>query len=314
MMYSRPCLRPLLTVRVTILLLIQYSFYIGYDFSAILTNKMSRASLGLTIAYSKSDWNNTQLSREASPRLPDCMTIAYSKSDWKNTQLSKEANLCQAFKGRTARDCVYNHTNVIHYMKLMQKLNLTDLTFQEYISILSVNKFYKPEKIVIHCNRQHITGPYWEKASKLNTPIELRQIDRVVKIGGKKPGFITHEVDFLKVKTALEEGGIFMDFDTAILNGTKFREWQSVSECVFGRDNDLCTRTCAGFFSCVQGSKFIEKWLKGYQTSYNPSEWVYNAGDYPSNLLRKRPHCHDIYIDSLMSNWIHVKFKSFISS
>ena len=136
----------------------------------------------------------------------------------------------------------------------------------------------------------------------------MRHANRIPSIGKKhsKPGFITHEADYFKVSNGFKEGGIFSDFDVVILNGTRLREMQMKSELVIGRDNDPCDTTCARFFSVVPGSKFMKKWLDGYEDDYKPGEWIYNAGGVPSKLLRDCPWCYDVTVDSHMSNWDEV--------
>ncbi len=58
--------------------------------------------------------------------------------------------------------------------------------------------------------------------------------------------------------------GIYMDFDSVYI----LRAMQAKSELVIGTDNNDCTRTCAGFFSCVPNSLLTKKWLSGYENSY----------------------------------------------
>ena len=70
-----------------------------------------------------------------------------------------------------------------------------------------------------------------------------------------------------------------MDFDSVILNGTILRAMQAKSELVIGKDNNDCTRTCAGFFSCVPNSLLMKKWLSGYENNYLPKDWIHNAGE-----------------------------------
>ena len=218
-------------------------------------------------------------------------------------QLGRRVNLCKHYQHINTSSQEYHHPEIIHYVKLTRTPDQNILTFQEYVSILSAHKFYKPQKIIIHCNRQPFTGPYWDRVANLSTPIELRHTKRVKSINNRGVGFIEHEADYIKVTTAYTEGGIYMDFDVVILNGELLREMQRHSECVIGRDNERCTKICAGFFSSSPRSSFIKNWLEGYKTDYRPSDWVYNAGDVPSNLLRKCPTCYNVTVDSHMSNW-----------
>ncbi len=229
----------------------------------------------------------------------------------RNIHLKDGSNLCDAFQGRQinsdSSQCVYRHPNTVHYIKFSKENWTNQLTFREYVSILSVDKFYKPDEIIIHSNNVTIDGSFWERALRtISTPIKIRYTKRISAIGNRrqKPRFITHEADYIKLKIAISEGGIFMDFDAVILNGTRFREMQRKAECVLGVDNDQCTLVCLGFFSSVPNSTFIREWLNtSYEMNYKPKLWGYNAAYVSSDILRDCPHCYSVYIDPYISNW-----------
>ena len=204
--------------------------------------------------------------------FPDCTTMAFhpNSSNHSDSHKGDNKNLCKIHTGTTRTDCVYRHPNVVHYVKFSSPPEKNVLSFRDYLSIFSVNRFYKPDKIIIFCNDINITGRYWELAKNLPTPIELRHTNRITSIGKdhSKPTYVTHEADYLKISNGLEEGGIYSDFDVVILNGTRLREMQRKSELVLGRDDGSCSRICAGFFSVVPGSKILRKWLDGYENDY----------------------------------------------
>ncbi len=229
-------------------------------------------------------------------------------------QLKSGSNLCDAFQGRQISDssqCVYRHPNTVHYMKLSGQNWKNQLTFREYVSILSVDKFYKPDEIIIHSNNVTIDGSFWERALRtISTPIKIKYTERISAIGHRrqKPRFIAHEADFIKLKIALNEGGIFMDFDAVILNGTKFREMQEKAECVLGANDDQCNVLCIGFLSCTPNSTFLQEWLySSYEMNYKPNVWSYNSGYAPSDMLRNCSHCYNVYVDQYISNWQNAK-------
>lgn len=245
----------------------------------------------------------------------DCMSSDFFQRYKGSSHMEDKStcNLCQNFQGRLQHDmCSYQHPNVVHYVKLALSLTTKfQLTFQEFVSIVSVDKFFKPDKIVIHTNNRNITGSYWNRASRIATPIELRFTERVKSIGTSKqsPGYITHEADYIKVSTCYSEGGLYMDFDAVLLDGFKLRKMFQRSECFIGRDDNKCTRLCAGLFSCVANSTFMKKWLEGYETNYWPRSWLYNAGVYPSQVLCECPHCYDVTVYSYMSNWKEANYR-----
>ena len=255
-----------------------------------------------TIQYSRDMSSISRTVGSVKPKDINGKVCSSAKKEIVRQQVGIFTDLCEVMTGRND-GCFYKHPEVAHFVKFTASQD-TELTFQEFISILSVHRFYKPEKIVIHTNAQCIIGKYWTLAKKLSTRIELRYTGRITDVGNDKlrPDWITHEADILKVQTMLQEGGIFMDFDSVILNGTKLRATQRLAECVIGSDIDPCTRLCAGFMSCVPSSTFVEAWWKGYQENYVPNSWIYNAGTVPSNILRSCTNCYDVYVDRTISN------------
>ncbi len=105
--------------------------------------------------------------------LPDCMSdkaLDKYRGSSNSKGRIKDCHLCEHYKGRLlSQYCNYRHPNIVHYVKLSKPNAKNKLTFQEFVSILSVDKFYKPDEIVIHCNDPIITGGYWEKAINLST-------------------------------------------------------------------------------------------------------------------------------------------------
>ena len=194
----------------------------------------------------------------------------------------------------------YQHPNIVHYVKISDKERDTELRLLDYTSILSVDRFYKPAKIVIHSNR-NVTGRLWELANKLQTRIEVQNLERQTTIGKlhfKKPLAITHEADMHKIEIALKEGGIVMDFDVIILNGANLRRQQAISECVLGIERE-CTFVNSGFLSCVSNSTFVRLWRENYEEDYRNkwSDYLYNSGEYPASVLRQCPSCYNVYLD-----------------
>ncbi len=250
--------------------------------------------------------NLTKPIQSLSNTLPDCIDVRknnpYPSS---GSPIPKGKNLCNSFQGTSRTDCAYRHPEVFNFVLFSGTASNSVLHFREYLAIYSVHKFYKPDKIIIHCNYEIQSNAYWKALKKLSTPLETKHVERQNQIGksGTTPGFITHEADYFKVKHGFKEGGIYADFDLVVLNGTRLREMQRRSEVIMGRDDTPCTRTCAGFISCVPGSPLMKKWLDGYENNYKRGSWLYNAGEVPSNLLRSCTTCYDVIVDMDISNW-----------
>ena len=208
-------------------------------------------------------------------------------------------------------ETVYHHPSLIHYAKLSSSPSPdpVSLTFMEYVALMSAHKFYRPERIMLHTYTD-ITGKYWDMVQNWTTPIQVNKLERVTHVGGKKLHYITHQADYVKIRTLWELGGIISDFDVIIINGTRLKEMQKISECVLsiehhsGRYKDFIN---AGFNSCIKGSAFVKKWLDGYHNDYRVG-WIYNAGQKPTDILISRTSkvCFNMYtVDRIAAdpNW-----------
>ncbi len=235
----------------------------------------------------------------------DCMEVRKTQPYPLQGTSMKGRDLCAVFQGTSRTDCVYNHPEVFNFVIFTDHPDQSVLDFRAYLAIYSVHRFYKPDKVVIHCNYEIRSNIYWEKLKKLSTPLETKLTERIRTIGKAylHPGFITHEVDYFKVMQAFKNGGIYADFDMVVLNGTRLREMQQRSEVILGRDDDPCSKTCAGFISCVPDSPLMRKWQESYENDYMPQLLLYNANRVPGNLLKSCTECYDVIVDPDISNW-----------
>lgn len=188
----------------------------------------------------------------------------------------------------------YNHPAVIQYAKLSKGSNPVSLTFMDYMAMMSAYKFLHPDKIVIHTYTD-IKGKYFELARKWNTSVQVNKIRQVSRLNGKGVSYIQHQADFIKVRGLLEFGGVTSDFDVIIVNGTKLKSMQRMSECVLSREGEYVNN---GFTSCIKNSTFVRKWLDGYYTDYQPRLWLHNASFKPAGILQsKEPNvCYNMYV------------------
>ena len=97
------------------------------------------------------------------------------------------------------------------------------LTFRQYLSVLASHKFFRPERILLHSNVAP-SGKYWDLAVK-TTGIEYNHVERVRRIGGKAPGWVQHEADYIKISQVLLYGPL-TEFSVLIFS------FVSNTECV----------------------------------------------------------------------------------
>ena len=105
---------------------------------------------------------------------------------------------------------VYNVVpNIVHYMLF----TVHKIEFGHFISMLSVLKNQRPEKIYIHCDCNQLSGDYYQRvlrvANKTNTPIVIRTIERPTQIFGKKlskGNYNWHASDIARIRILQEFG------------------------------------------------------------------------------------------------------------
>ena len=195
---------------------------------------------------------------------------------------------------------VYHYPPIVHYAKLNRAGRKVSLNFREYMSVLSVYKFVQPERIIFH-TYSDIEGNYWDKVKKFkDVEVEVNKVPRVQKIGGKRVQYVEHEADYIKLRALHQHGGLTMDFDVIIVNGTKLRQEQRISECVLSQEGEYIN---GGFHSCIKNSSFVAKWLEGYETDYRPSLWIHNVSFKPTDILQSKTSdvCYNVYLDDTIS-------------
>ena len=190
---------------------------------------------------------------------------------------------------------VYHHPPIVQYAKLSTGRSPVSLTFMDYIAMMSAYKLLKPERIVIHTYTD-IHGKYWNLTQRWeNTTVQMNKVSRFGKIGNRRKGMpISHQADYVKLSGLLEFGGVVSDFDVIIVNGTKLKQMQSISECVLSREGEIVN---IGFSSCIENSSFVQQWLDTYHKDYRPHLWLHNSAFKPTDILEKDTTvCYNMYL------------------
>ena len=177
---------------------------------------------------------------------------------------------------------VYYHPPIVHYAKLSRSTQPVILNFRDFMALMSVYKFLRPEKILIH-TYGNIIGKYWYKAKRWKkVAVKIIKHSRLKNIGGKMVRYVAHEADYIRLEALLKFGGLISDFDVVVVNGTKLRKMQQLSECVISKEETFLN---VGFVSCIKNSTYISRWLDSYSTDFNPLSYLYNSGYKPKYLL-----------------------------
>ena len=190
----------------------------------------------------------------------------------------------------------YHHPPLVHYVKL--SMDAVKLNFREYTAVLSVYKFLKPEKIIFYTYTDFY-GKYWYDIKRLKKVIIEHQKIPLVSIAGQMVYWVQHLADYFKLSKVLEYGGLALDFDVIIVNGTRLKHEQSLSECVLAAEPEYIN---GGFYSCVKNSAFMSAWVESYHKDYRPRKWLYNISLFPLKLLTEEERCYNVHVDDTICN------------
>jgi hypothetical protein len=93
--------------------------------------------------------------------------------------------------------------NIVHYVLL----NDNQINFVHYLSFKSVLNIQKPDKVMIHCNCDHIEGHHWNQLNNefkdFQNKVMIRKIERPALIFGVKFNNIWHESDIIRNKVCI---------------------------------------------------------------------------------------------------------------
>ena len=210
-----------------------------------------------------------------------------------------------AYKPSSKSPFRFYHQPIVHFAKMFppdHPRSSEPLTFKEYLSMLSYYRFLKPKIIALHSN-VNVEGRHWMKAQKWKgTIVMLNKVDTISKMQGRDVVFWQHAADYVKISQVLEHGGIASDFDVIFLNRRRYKDESRRAECVLSCEGKNCTKINGGFYSCAKNSLFMLNWLRSYHEDYRPWEWVFNAGDIPTQLLlNSSSMCHSVYVDETIA-------------
>ncbi|XP_077861830.1 uncharacterized protein LOC144342836 [Saccoglossus kowalevskii] len=159
--------------------------------------------------------------------------------------------------------------NVVHYIWYGEK----EFKLHHFLSLLSVKRFIKPDKILLHTDKDRISehlGPfsyqYWDQAKEL-TEFEIVESDPPSEVFGKT---ITHPRDqaiLARITTLLKYGGIYLDSDVIVIKNFDFLRRY---DFVIGRENMGLN---PGIMLARENDEFLQKWWGTFE-NYNETTGV----------------------------------------
>ncbi|GAU90776.1 hypothetical protein RvY_03150 [Ramazzottius varieornatus] len=183
---------------------------------------------------------------------------------------------------------------IVHYVRYYDSLypnkDTDSLKLLDCLGIYSVILNLKPTVIYVHTNVPSF-WPFDRCESLMNVTIRWPAVEfiyaaRKFVASGKRIGWIQHEADIRKMIVIEEYGGLTLDFDVYIVNGTEVRRLLAENPCIVCHEGAVIN---AGFFGCREPhARFPQLVLKkSYLRNYDPKCWTCNSGAIPMKILKQ---------------------------
>ena len=176
--------------------------------------------------------------------------------------------------------------NKVHYVWYADKN--VNFTFQQYLSVLSVHRFQKPDGIFFHTNMPP-SGEYWNETLKIPKfyVVNRKRPKEIFGVQMKKPVFETSDSDISRVKILMEEGGIYLDTDVWVIRSLDpLRKY----DCVMGEEMSNSLAIGGSIVLANKGSVFLKLWMEHFLFDYRVESWAYNSVIVPTKLYQQYPN------------------------
>ena len=173
--------------------------------------------------------------------------------------------------------------NTIHYVNL----NQSQISFGQFLSILSAWVNHRPSQILLHCNYCNYSGKYWEvlnKIPELKSRIKTRfTYHYKEKIFRNRLGWVQHKSDVLRLLVLMNFGGIYLDNDMIVINPLdKYRKFE-IAVSWESDDHGIGNQ----IFIANKNARFLRSIFDQYRDRYDPGCWYCNGGHEPQKILIK---------------------------
>jgi hypothetical protein len=171
--------------------------------------------------------------------------------------------------------------NVVHFIWFRTKAE-QEMSFLNYISIVSAYRIQKPERLLFHCNFLP-SGEWWNRLWK-DVPLQIVHREPPATIHGQKLLHIYHRGDIAKIEILLEYGGIYLDYDVIVVNSLDpVRRF----DATMGKEKP--PKFIAGIILARKGSTFLRLLHESYRDNYRPFDWDYNCARIAYEIYVQRP-------------------------
>lgn len=203
--------------------------------------------------------------------------VRVSVEDSANTSTVR-ALLHQVSDGNASQ---YVVPNVVHFIWFRTNAKY-EMSFLNYISIVSAYRIQKPERILFHCNFLP-SGEWWNRLWQ-DVPLHIVHREPPATVYGQKLLHIYHRGDIAKIEILLEHGGIYLDYDVIVVNSLDpVRKY----DATMGKEKP--PKFIAGIIVARKGSTFLRLLHESYRNNYRAFDWDYNCARIAYEIYVQRP-------------------------
>jgi hypothetical protein len=164
----------------------------------------------------------------------------------------------------------------IHFVILSKDGNTKKLSLSSFVAIKAAKMIYADWQIWVHHDGK-IAGENWDRAKQFID--KLVQVSPPDTISGKNIQIVQHKSDWIRLNILREYGGVYLDTDVIAIRPIPPVLRKSNTVLAREKNND---RICNAIIMAKPNSIFINDWIEGYITGYNPNSWSYNSMEYPT--------------------------------
>ncbi|XP_064643857.1 uncharacterized protein LOC135497835 [Lineus longissimus] len=219
-----------------------------------------------------------------------------------------DPNVTLAAKTRKPEDGKYVVPNIQHYAWYSDnsKNVKVNLRFHHYLSMLSAQKFNKPDCVYFWYEKEP-TGELWEKLKNKLPNLIMVYREGPTSIYGNVINLPEHKSDVVRLEALLKYGGLYTDLDVLVLKPlTDLR----VHDMTMGYESAGEARNwlCNGIMQAKPNATFLRIWYKRYE-KFNDGNWGGHSVRLPAKLAKEFPKLIHTEIDTFnRPNWQEVNW------
>ncbi|XP_074650281.1 uncharacterized protein LOC141905339 [Tubulanus polymorphus] len=170
--------------------------------------------------------------------------------------------------------------------------------FHHMISVLSAQRFNKPEKIFFWYEK-YPQGPLWNETLKKVPNIVMKYRKKVTSVFGRPVNVPEHQSDIVRLDAVMNYGGIYTDLDVVIV-----KSFDPLRKYATTMGLETPGGLCNGIIISKANASFLKIWHQSYKT-FNDNQWAYHSVQLPAQLAAKHPNLIHVEPRSLhRPNWM----------